>query len=99
MRSLEELESTIKDGEMLKVRINDRLTTLTNQYTEIAKQLSDLGIDPKNAEKEIQEKEKEYVNALQKLENMLPIDIIEQYKNHNFSMPTTTPISTSAAPF
>ena len=85
MKTLEELESYIKEGEVLKVRISDKLNNLENQYKQIAEELLKLGINPETASEDIAKKEKEYTEALQKLEQMLPTDIIDKYKNYDFS--------------
>ena len=99
MSSLEELEGYIKDGELLKVRITDRLTTLESQYKQVADELTKLGINPNTAMDDIQKKEKEYNEAFQQLEQKLPIDIINQYKNFNFTENGTQSQSTTIAPF
>lgn len=98
MSSLEQLEEYIKDGELLKVRISDRLSTLENQYKQVAEELVKLGVKPETALADIQQKEKEYNDGLQKLESMLPIDIINQYKSYNFTDATASNAS-SVAPF
>lgn len=83
--TLEQLEEYIKNGEMLQVRISDKLSNLENQYKQVAEELMKLGIKPETALADIQQKEKEYNEGLQKLASMVPIDIINQYKNYNFA--------------
>lgn len=85
MKKVEELEKAIREGEMLKVRTNDRILSLSNQYKETAQELKKLGIDPQNGEVELEKKKKEFENKIKELEALIPIDIINQYKNYDFS--------------
>lgn len=95
--TLEQLEEYIKNGEMLQVRISDKLSNLENQYKQVAEELKKLGIKPETALADIQQKEKEYNEGLQKLASMIPMDVINQYKNYNFADSNT--IDTINAPF
>ena len=95
--TLEQLEEYIKNGEMLQVRISDRLSSLESQYKQVADELNKLGIKPETALADIQKKEKDYNDGLQKLANMIPIDIINQYKNYNFA--DNSNVQTTDAPF
>ena len=95
--TLEQLEEYIKNGEMLQVRISDKLSSLENQYKQVADELKKLGIKPETALADIQQKEKEYNDGLQKLASMIPIDVINQYKNYNFADNST--VQTTEAPF
>lgn len=95
--TLEQLEEYIKNGEMLQVRISDKLSSLENQYKQVADELKKLGIKPETALVDIQQKEKEYNDGLQKLASMIPIDVINQYKNYNFADNTNTQVTD--APF
>lgn len=96
-QNLEQLEKLIKDGEVLQVRLNDRLHTLESQYKNYAEELKKLGIKPETAQADIQQKEKEYNEGIQKLTSMIPVDLINQYKNYNFSDNSTQQVSD--APF
>lgn len=96
--SLEQLEEYIKNGEVLQVRISDKLSNLENQYKQVAEELIKLGINPQTAMADIQQKEKEYNDGLQKLASMIPIDVINSYKNYNFADTMTAP-QTAQKPF
>ena len=98
--TLEQLEEYIKNGEMLQVRVTDKLNNLTNQYKQVAEELQKLGINPQTAATDIQQKEKEYNEGLEKLASMVPIDVINQYQNYNFADSTiNTTQNNVTAPF
>ena len=82
--TIETLEQTIKDGELLHVRIKDRIGTLQNQYKQTAEELQKLGVNPSTALEDIQKKEAEFQKELQALNDLLPSDIIAKYQNYNF---------------
>lgn len=94
--TLEQLEEYIKNGEMLQVRVSDKLSNLESQYKQVAEELKKLGIKPETALSDIQQKEKEYNEGLQELASKVPIDVINQYKNYNFADNNTVAIN---APF
>lgn len=83
--NLEQMEQFIKDGEVLQVRITDRLHTLEGQYKQYAEELKKLTVNPETAEADIQKKEKEFKEGLEALAKKIPVDLINQYKNYNFS--------------
>ena len=83
--NLEQMEQFIKDGEVLQVRITDRLHTLEGQYKQYAEELKKWTVNPETAEADIQKKEKEFKEGLEALAKKIPVDLINQYKNYNFS--------------
>lgn len=98
-QNLEQMEQSIKDGEVLQVRITDRLHTLEGQYKQYAEELKKLGIKPETALADIQQKEKEFNEGVQNLANRIPVDLINQYKNYNFSDNNAIPQAEVDTPF
>lgn len=98
-QNLEQMEQSIKDGEVLQVRITDRLHTLEGQYKQYAEELKKLGIKPETALSDIQQKEREFQEGVQNLAKRIPVDLINQYKNYNFSDNNAIPQTTEEAPF
>ncbi len=98
-QNLEQMEQSIKDGEVLQVRITDRLHTLEGQYKQYAEELKKLGIKPETALSDIQKKEKEFQEGIENLAKRIPVDLINQYKNYNFSDNNAIPQNTDETPF
>lgn len=85
MSQIEQIEKLIREGEMLKVRAGDKIATLQNQYKKKAEELKDLGIDVKQADKDLAEKKKLLQDKINKALELLPEDVIEKYKNYDFA--------------
>lgn len=87
---IQKLEQELKDGVLLKVKAETSLTALRKEFNTIDENLTELGIkDVKKAEEELNEKKTGLAKKLDKLEEMIPSDIIEKFKNYDFT--NTTP--------
>ena len=82
---IKEIEKLMRDGEMLKVRSEDRISNLTTQYKSKAEELKKLGINVKTAQADLEAKKKERDEKLAKVMELIPEDVIEKYKNYDFS--------------
>jgi len=69
---LQELKKQIENGKMKKVQAETRISALQEQYKRTAKELKELGIDPKNAEAIIQQMEKEIETEMAEIQALLP---------------------------
>lgn len=85
IKEFEKIKETIKNGEILKVRAEERLSYLKKVYNEKVNQIKNLGYDPKNLKNEIEKEEKEIEEKIKKINEILPTDLIEKYKNCDFS--------------
>lgn len=82
---IKQIEKLMRDGEMLKVRSEDRISNLTTQYKSKAEELKKLGINPKTAQADLEAKKKLRDEKLAKVMELIPEDVIEKYKNYDFS--------------
>lgn len=69
---LQEIKKRIEAGKMKKVQAETRISSLQDQYKRTATELSGLGIDPKNAERTIQELEAEISKEMAEIQALLP---------------------------
>ena len=85
MSDIKKIEKLMRDGEMLRVRAEDRIANLTTQYKAKADELNKLGINVKTAQADLEAKKKLRDQKLAEAMKLIPDDVIEKYKNYDFS--------------
>lgn len=92
--SIKKAEQDIKAGKELKHSLELKIALLRGQYNQKIENLKTLGItDIKNAEKELELKKEQLLEDLNKLKEQIPSDLIEKYKNIDFSNENVDSIS------
>ena len=86
VEKIQKLEEQIKAGEIVKIKAEASLNSLRKEYADCENKLKTLGIkDVKKAEEEVLAMEKDLETKLKALEDTIPVDIIEKYKNYDFN--------------
>lgn len=78
IKELERKEAEIKKVNSLSDKLTERGKMYKEQYNAICNELLALGVDPKNP-KERENLEKELQEASEKLEKLLPSDVLTKY--------------------
>lgn len=74
------LNKDIRQAENMKLQAETRLEALGNQYEDINKKFTELGINPKDANKEKERLEKLMAKKEEEINKLLPHDSIKNYK-------------------
>lgn len=77
---IRELEEKIQQGERLRIQAQTKLEGLESQRKETEEELNALGVDPVNAQAEIEKLEKEIEAELKAIEDLLPSADITNYR-------------------
>lgn len=75
---LNSLKDNLEKAKNLKYRAEARLEQLTQQENEIIKELSDLGVEPKDLEAEINRLTLDIDNLFKEANELLPKDLLEK---------------------
>lgn len=75
---LNSLKDSLEKAKNLKYRAEARLEQLTQQENEIIKELSDLGVEPKDLEAEIKRLTLDIDNLFKEANELLPKDLLEK---------------------
>lgn len=75
---LNSLKDNLEKAKNLKYRAEARLEQLTQQENEIIKELSDLGVEPKDLEAEIKRLTLDIDNLFKEANELLPKDLLEK---------------------
>lgn len=83
---IKKIEEDLKSAEIMKIKAETSLSALRNDYKNIEGDIKELGItDVKKAEEELNNRKEELVKKIEELKGLIPTDIIEKYKNYDFT--------------
>lgn len=68
----EEVEKKVKQAETVKIQAETKIVTLREQYQKVEKELMDMGVNPKEAEKEVETLNQEIENMFTEILALLP---------------------------
>ena len=77
-KELNNLKDNLEKAKNLKYRAEARLEQLNQQENEIIRELADLGVDPKDLEKEISKLTSDIDKLFKEANELLPKDLLEK---------------------
>lgn len=83
---IKKIEEDLKEGSVIKIKAEASLSGLRKEFNDINNEIKELGIvDVAKAEDELNEKKSDLANKVKELGEMIPSDIIEKFKNYDFT--------------
>lgn len=83
---IKKIEEDLKNGNVIKIKAEASLSGLRKEFNDINNDIKELGIvDVAKAEEELNEKKTDLANKVKELGKMIPSDIIEKFKNYDFT--------------
>lgn len=83
---IKKIEEDLKEGSVIKIKAEASLSGLRKEFNDITNDIKELGIvDVAKAEDELNEKKSDLANKVKELGEMIPSDIIEKFKNYDFT--------------